>query len=75
MVKESGLIVIKGKKTMSKTMSKTIKVYEAFVGDVLRYATTNQDECNNYCQHVFEHEKIICTIQITQRMPIDHTKK
>jgi hypothetical protein len=54
---------------------KPVKVYEAFIADVLAYSTLNQDECNNFCSHVFEHRKIICEIQITERTPKDHTKK
>lgn len=54
---------------------KTIKVYEALINGVLRYATTNQDERDNYCEYVFEREQIRCEIQTTTRTPIDHTKK
>lgn len=27
---------------------KPVKVYEAFIADVLAYSTLNQDECNNF---------------------------
>lgn len=56
-------------------MSKTIKVWQVFYQDKLRFESLSQDEANNYASFVYERSHEICEIGPADYKPQDHTKK
>lgn len=54
---------------------KTIRLYEVFAGDKLKFSSIDRLEVEDYCQVLYDATGILATIQDSDYTPVDHTKK
>jgi len=54
---------------------KMITVYEVWADNVIKYASVDKDEIQDYCGLYYTNTGVLPDIQEYEREPVDHTKK